>query len=93
MRDILTAKHIAMILISLLLVTALVLGRAKLKFFMEFLLNPTKIGSITPSSKALAKGMVNQIERRVDVCIELGAGTGPVTSEIKKSTERCIVHC
>lgn len=57
-------------------------------FFKEYILNLKEIGSIIPSSKFLAKKMIKDICSKKDLNIlEVGAGTGVITSEIilKKS--------
>lgn len=49
-------------------------------FFRAFLAGPGKIGSIAPSSQALARAMVQNADLRAgQVVVELGAGTGPFT--------------
>lgn len=51
----------------------------------ELALNPRDIGSLCPSSPALAREMARAISARVgpnDVFIEIGAGTGPVTEAL-----------
>jgi phospholipid N-methyltransferase len=52
--------------------------------FCRFLANPGMIGSITPSSSALAKAMTRQIGRGMAV-FEIGAGTGVITRHIQKA--------
>ena len=52
-------------------------------FLKHFIKSPTSVGSITPSSKFLAKALVNSVDwANVNSVIELGAGTGIVTAEI-----------
>lgn len=54
-------------------------------FFKEFLRSSKNIGSIHPSSKALAKRMISHIDWDNAKCIvELGAGDGPITRQIVK---------
>ena len=54
-----------------------------LRFIYEFLKYPIQIGTMTQSSKCLAKRMAEQIDGSTEV-IEFGAGTGSVTTEILK---------
>ena len=52
-------------------------------FFKQFLKNPTSIGAVCPSSKALAKEITAQVKLKDAVNIaELGPGTGVFTEEI-----------
>ncbi|HMV68544.1 MAG TPA: methyltransferase domain-containing protein [Myxococcota bacterium] len=49
-------------------------------FFRAFLAGPARIGSVAPSSPALARAMVAYADLRPgQVVVELGAGTGPFT--------------
>ena len=51
-----------------------------IEFLQAFLKNPTKVGSIKPSSPELAMTMIAGLEPSVDnVVIELGVGTGAIT--------------
>ena len=51
-----------------------------IEFLQAFLKNPTKVGSIKPSSPELAMTMIDGIEPAADnVVIELGVGTGAIT--------------
>jgi phosphatidylethanolamine/phosphatidyl-N-methylethanolamine N-methyltransferase len=56
-----------------------------IRMFRRFLATPGMIGSITPSSTALAKAMTRQIGHGVAV-FEIGAGTGAITRCIQKTT-------
>ncbi len=47
----------------------------------HLLRNPRTIGSVTPSSAALARAMAKEA-RSADHVLELGAGTGPVTAAL-----------
>lgn len=47
----------------------------------HLLRNPRTIGSVTPSSAALARAMAREA-RSADHVLELGAGTGPVTAAL-----------
>ena len=51
-----------------------------IQFLQAFLKNPTKVGSITPSSPELAMKMVEGFGRLPDnIILELGVGTGAIT--------------
>lgn len=56
--------------------------------FRQFLKNPTQIGSLYPSSAPLCREMVNHIniETAANI-VELGSGTGVITSEILSSMQ------
>lgn len=64
-------------------------------FLCKFLLKPTKIGSITPSSAFLTRKMLADLPwGEIDTIAELGAGTGVFTNFIagnKKESCRVIV--
>lgn len=58
-------------------------------FLIEFIKHPKTIGAISPSSKKLAKKMVETICFENAQCIvELGPGTGSFTKELVKRKER-----
>lgn len=61
------------------------LGERKL-FYGEFLRDAPGIGSVTPSSKRLARAVTAEIQNRNGSCriLEAGAGTGVITQEILK---------
>ena len=64
-------------------------GKARLKdnilFLSKFFRHGTKIASVWPSSPALAKATIKQINwTSAKVIVELGAGTGPITDQILK---------
>jgi ornithine lipid N-methyltransferase len=64
-------------------------GKARLKdnflFLSKFFRHGTKIASVWPSSPALAKATIKQINwHTAKVIVELGAGTGPITGQILK---------
>lgn len=51
-----------------------------IEFLQAFLKNPTKVGSITPSSPELALEMLDGIKPSEDnIVLELGVGTGAIT--------------
>lgn len=64
-------------------------------FLTQFIKQPKNTGAIAPSSKILAKKMVEAINFEEAQCIvELGPGTGSFTSEImkrKKNETKCIL--
>ncbi len=52
-------------------------------FLREFARTPSAVGSIAPSSRYLARRMIDAAEVRAeDVVVEIGAGTGPFTAEL-----------
>jgi phosphatidylethanolamine/phosphatidyl-N-methylethanolamine N-methyltransferase len=54
-------------------------------FLKAFLENPTSVGSVFPSSPAVAARMIKNIKPGKDsVVLELGCGTGPFTEAIAK---------
>tara|TARA_Y100001968_G_scaffold333678_1_gene398279 strand:- start:870 stop:1457 length:588 start_codon:yes stop_codon:yes gene_type:complete len=57
-----------------------------IEFIYQFFNKPSLVGAIMPSSKFLARNIVNFInfKRKNLVIIEYGPGTGPFTSEIVK---------
>ncbi|MFL6468463.1 MAG: class I SAM-dependent methyltransferase [Pyrinomonadaceae bacterium] len=55
-----------------------------IEFLQAFLKNPTKVGSITPSSPELALKMLEGIEPTTEnIVIELGVGTGAITKFVQ----------
>jgi phosphatidylethanolamine/phosphatidyl-N-methylethanolamine N-methyltransferase len=55
----------------------------RLEFLSAFLRNPANVGSLVPSSPALAREMVRTCDlAHARTVVELGAGTGPLTREI-----------
>lgn len=58
-------------------------------FFREFIKNWRSVGSVTPSSKFLVNKMLRHVNfSNAQVNIELGAGSGPITSELLKRMGR-----
>jgi phosphatidylethanolamine/phosphatidyl-N-methylethanolamine N-methyltransferase len=53
-----------------------------LLFFSSFAKAPRKVGSITPSSRGLGRAMAAELPDEYSVCVELGGGTGSLTSAI-----------
>ena len=57
-----------------------------MNFIKQFLLHPSEVGSLIPSSKTLSKSIVNTPELATKKCVvELGTGNGVVTQEILKN--------
>jgi phosphatidylethanolamine/phosphatidyl-N-methylethanolamine N-methyltransferase len=56
--------------------------RDNLLFFTSFAKAPRKVGSITPSSRGLGRAMAAELPDEYSVCVELGGGTGSLTSAI-----------
>lgn len=56
---------------------------------IQFLRNPSEIGTIVPSSRFLAGKMINCVDfRKASTIVELGAGTGAITGEmLRRSSE------
>lgn len=60
-----------------------------LQFLAKFLRSPRTVGSVTPSSRFLARKMMQPIQwDRVSAIAELGAGTGVLTREIHARMNR-----
>lgn len=58
-------------------------GREATRFFREFLSRPGVVGAVAPSSRALARRMVEGLDLgSAGVVIEFGPGTGSFTGEI-----------
>ncbi len=56
---------------------------SKRKFWKQFLKSRREIGSVTPSSRYLTKGIVDKIDfENAQVIVELGPGTGVFTNAI-----------
>lgn len=64
---------------------------SKKKFWRQFVKSRKEIGSITPSSRFLTRGIMNKIDFvHAGVIVELGPGTGVFTVEIlKRMTHNC----
>ncbi len=66
-----------------MLASALTLMRAKANFVHQFIRNPRKMGSITPSSATLCRTMTDAVNWDHSLRIaELGAGNGVLTRQI-----------
>lgn len=67
----------------------------RILFMKKFIECPKKIGSITPSSKYLAKTMLHKLPwQHIDSVAELGAGTGVLTKyimEYKQKSCYCVI--
>lgn len=60
----------------------------KVQFLHKFIKSPKDVGSITPSSKYLAKAMTRHIPWDEAVAVaELGAGTGAITEYINRAAQ------
>ncbi|AIQ54759.1 class I SAM-dependent methyltransferase [Paenibacillus sp. FSL R7-0331] len=60
-----------------------------LLFLQRFMKSPKNVGSVAPSSRFLAKKMVNQVDwDEVKAVAELGSGTGPITRYIQSNVNR-----
>ncbi|WP_188540815.1 class I SAM-dependent methyltransferase [Paenibacillus segetis] len=58
----------------------------RLLFFYKFLRSPGQIGSVTPSSKYLARAMIDSVPwEEVKYVAELGSGTGAITKYIRSA--------
>jgi len=56
-----------------------------IEFLQAFLKNPTKVGSIAPSSPELARVMLKGVKPDADnIVIELGVGTGAITKFLQE---------
>lgn len=66
-----------------MLASAFTLMREKADFVHQFLRNPRKMGSITPSSNALCRAMIESVrwENQLNIA-ELGAGDGVLTRKL-----------
>jgi phosphatidylethanolamine/phosphatidyl-N-methylethanolamine N-methyltransferase len=56
--------------------------RDNLLFISSFAAAPRKVGSITPSGRGLGRAMAAELPDEYEVCVELGGGTGSLTSAI-----------
>ena len=62
-----------------------IIDTERILFFKDFILNPSKIGSITPSSSYLTQKLLGSLPwDSLHTIIELGAGTGVFTEFIIK---------
>jgi phospholipid N-methyltransferase len=60
-----------------------------LSFFAAFLREPTTVGAVCPSSRALARAMVEGFSLdRADTVVEIGPGTGAFTALIRERLGR-----
>ncbi|MCG8099531.1 MAG: phospholipid methyltransferase, partial [Candidatus Thiodiazotropha taylori] len=56
--------------------------KAKPDFISAWMRNPRQVGALFPSSDCLAQAMAAQVNSMNGLTIELGAGTGAVTSAL-----------
>ncbi|GGA50898.1 hypothetical protein GCM10007416_25100 [Kroppenstedtia guangzhouensis] len=55
------------------------------RFLLRFFRSPLRIGSVTPSSRRLVQAMLEPAPwNEIRTAVELGAGTGVVTQELKR---------
>ena len=58
----------------------------KLRFFVEFLRKPNRVGAVAPSSRSLAELIVDTAGvESADAIVEFGAGGGIFTETIEKA--------
>ncbi|MCI0537073.1 MAG: hypothetical protein L0Z50_17800 [Verrucomicrobiales bacterium] len=58
-------------------------------FFQSFLREPASVGALSPSSKALARSMIEGFSlKTADTVVELGPGTGAFTAPIREQIGR-----
>lgn len=64
-----------------------------LLFLLQYIIKPRTTGAVMPSSKYLARKMVNKIDfKTAKYIVEYGPGTGVFTDEIiKRKTENTIL--
>mgnify|MGYP001032932268 CR=1 FL=1 len=64
-----------------------IIDTERISFFKDFILNPSKIGSVTPSSSYLTQSLLGSLPwDRLHTIIELGAGTGVFTEFVIDTT-------
>ncbi|HLU39386.1 MAG TPA: hypothetical protein VK081_08360, partial [Planctomycetota bacterium] len=62
--------------------------RDSLRFFGAFVRHPGSVGSVWPSSRALAEQLAGNLDlREGDVVVEYGPGTGPVTAVLDDAVD------
>ncbi len=64
------------------------------QFVSQWLRNPREIGAVVPSGQQLASAMASQVVPGAGLVVELGAGTGVITSALLKhgvSTDQLVV--
>ncbi len=60
-----------------------------LLFLSSFASAPTKVGAITPSSRDLGRAMAAELPDEYSICVELGGGTGSLTSALLSAGVPC----
>ncbi|MCG7940095.1 MAG: methyltransferase [Candidatus Thiodiazotropha lotti] len=67
--------------------------KAKPDFISAWIRNPRQVGALLPSSECLAQAMAAQVSSMDGLTIELGAGTGAVTSALlgRGINPKCLV--
>jgi len=59
--------------------------KERIKFFRAFMKEPARVGSVSPSSRSLARAMIHGLAlKSADTVIEIGPGTGAFTGLILK---------
>lgn len=59
--------------------------RERVEFFRAFMKEPARVGSVSPSSRALARAMIHGMAlKSADTVVEIGPGTGAFTGLILK---------
>lgn len=67
----------------------------KFQFIKESIKNLKQVGTVMPSSKSIVKKMIEPVNFKKDICIlEIGSGTGTITTEIlKKMSDNSTLIC
>ncbi|MCA8962092.1 MAG: methyltransferase domain-containing protein [Planctomycetes bacterium] len=62
------------------------MATARLKFLREFVTRPVQVGAVAPSSRRLARRMIEGIDLfNAEAVVELGAGTGSITAVVEQA--------
>jgi len=62
-----------------------------LKFIGKYIAHPMQVGAVCPSSRFLARKMAESAGKigKGDIIVELGAGTGAITSKLQPLADEC----